>query len=171
VFFGQVVFGRPGVPRPKNHTFSSGFLALVPRASKKPLGPQNHFGIPLRSGGSARHCMGITFLHRSVNSFRFLGFLLWLVLGPGGLLETPGGPGKAHGWLWGASRGPPDLPGPGPTNLKTHTFCRALLSGPVLSRNSAFRAGFWSDCYRESTEIGPLAGLRPAGGPISVRSR
>ncbi len=33
----------------------------------------------------------------SVNSFRFLGFLLWFVLGPGGLRETPGGPGKAHG--------------------------------------------------------------------------
>ncbi len=36
-------------------------------------------------------------LHCSVNSFRFLGFLLWFVLGPGGLREAPGGPGKAHG--------------------------------------------------------------------------
>ena len=32
----------------------------------------------------------------------------------------------------------------------------------------AFRAGLWPDCYRENTAIGPLAGLRPAGGPISV---
>ncbi len=35
----------------------------------------------------------------------------------------------------------------------------------------AFRAGFWPDCFRESTEIGPPAGRRPAGGPISVLSR
>ena len=40
----------------------------------------------------------------------FLGFLLWFVLGPGGLREAPGGPGKAHGGLWGASRGSPDHP-------------------------------------------------------------
>ncbi len=38
-------------------------------------------------------------------------------------------------------------------------------------RRSAFRAEFWPDCYRESTEVSPLAGLRPAGGPISVLSR
>ena len=31
------------------------------------------------------------------NYFRFLGFLLWYVLCPGGLLEAPGGPRKAHG--------------------------------------------------------------------------
>ncbi len=36
--------------------------------------------------------------------------LLWFVLGAGGLRESPGDPGKAHGVLWGASRGPP---GPG----------------------------------------------------------
>ncbi len=34
---------------------------------------------------------------------------------PGGLREAPGGPGKAHGWLWGASRGPPD---PSPARVK-----------------------------------------------------
>ncbi len=38
-------------------------------------------------------------------------------------------------------------------------------------RKSAFRAGFWPDCYREGTEIGPAAGRGPAGGPISVLSR
>ncbi len=36
-------------------------------------------------------------------------------------------------------------------------------------RKSAFRAGFWPACYRESTEMGPPAG--PAGGPISGLSR
>ncbi len=29
--------------------------------------------------------------------FRFLGFVLWCVLGAGGLREAPGGPAKAHG--------------------------------------------------------------------------
>ncbi len=38
-------------------------------------------------------------------------------------------------------------------------------------RKSAFRAGFWPSCYRESTAIGPPAGRRPAGGPISRLSR
>ncbi len=38
-------------------------------------------------------------------------------------------------------------------------------------QKSDFRAGFWPDSYRDSTEIGPLAGLRPAGGPIVVLSR
>ncbi len=36
------------------------------------------------------------FLHRSVNYFRFLGFLLCFVLGPGAP-GGPRGPGKAHG--------------------------------------------------------------------------
>ncbi len=29
--------------------------------------------------------------------------------------------------------------------------------GARETRKSAFRAGFWPDCYQESTEIGPLA--------------
>ncbi len=33
---------------------------------------------------------------------------------------------------------------------------------------AAFRAGFGPGCYRENLEIGPPAGLQPAGGPISV---
>jgi hypothetical protein len=69
--------------------------------------------------------------HCLVNSFRFLDFLLWFVLGPGGLRLAPRGPGKAHGWLWGAPRGPPELPGPGSQNLKNLYFCRALLRGRV----------------------------------------
>jgi hypothetical protein len=49
-----------------------------------------------------------------------------------------------------------------------------LKPNPVQSfraGNPAFRAGFWPDCYRETTEIGPPSGRRPAGGPISVVSR
>ena len=48
------------------------------------------------------------------------------------------------------------------------TRCYVLV---LPGRRSAFRAGFWPDCYLESTEIGPPVGLRPAGEPISVLSR
>ncbi len=48
------------------------------------------------------------------------------------------------------------------------TLCYAIV---LPGRKSAFRAGFWPDCYREGTEIGPPTGLRPAGGLISVPSR
>ncbi len=65
--------------------------------------------------------------HCLINCFRFQGFLLWFVLGPGGPREAPGNPGKADGGLWGTSRGPP---GPGSAFSKTHIFCRALVSGP-----------------------------------------
>ena len=41
----------------------------------------------------------------------------------------------------------------------------------VPGRKSAFRAGFWPDCYRESTEIGPPASLRPAFGRPEGRFR
>ncbi len=49
-----------------------------------------------------------------------------------------------------------------------YTLCYAIV---LPGRKSAFRAGFWSDRYRENTDIGPPAGLRPAGGPMSVSSR
>ncbi len=45
------------------------------------------------------------------------------------------------------------------------TLCYAIM---LPGCESAFRAGFWPDCYQESTEICPPAGLRLAGGPISV---
>ncbi len=48
------------------------------------------------------------------------------------------------------------------------TLCYAIV---LPSRKSAFRAGFRPVCYWEITVIGPLAGRRPAGGPISVFSR
>ncbi len=50
----------------------------------------------------------------------------------------------------------------------SYTLCYAIV---LPGRKSAFRAGFWPDCYRERTEIGPPAGGRPAGGRISVLSR
>ncbi len=51
------------------------------------------------------------YLHRSVKVFRLLGFLLCFVLDPGGLREAPGGPGKAHGQLWGGLPGAPSRGG------------------------------------------------------------
>ncbi len=52
VFFGQVFFWGPGVPRPRNHTVSGNhyflkicfFLALIPQAFKKPLGQKTTSG-------------------------------------------------------------------------------------------------------------------------------
>ena len=55
-----------------------------------------------------------------------------------------------------------------PLNHPPGILCYAIV---LPGRMSAFRAGFWPDCYRESTEIGPSAGRRPAGGPISMLSR
>ncbi len=57
-------------------------------------------------------------LHHLITSFRFLSFLLWFVLGPGGFREAPGGPGNAHGELCsGGSPGAPRSPrDPGQTN-------------------------------------------------------
>ncbi len=48
------------------------------------------------------------------------------------------------------------------------TLCYALV---LPGRKSAFRAGFWPDCYRENTEIHLIPGSSPAkilpGRPIS----
>ncbi len=56
-----------------------------------------------------------------------------------------------------------ELPG-----VRDSILCYAIV---LPGRKPDFRAGFWPDCYRERTEIGPPAGLRPAGGPISVLFR
>ncbi len=48
------------------------------------------------------------------------------------------------------------------------TLCYAIV---LPGRKSAVRAAFWPDCYRERSEIGPPAGLRLAGEPISMLSR
>ncbi len=45
-------------------------------------------------------------LHSLINLLRFVGFLIWFVLGPGGLRKTPRGLGKAHVGLWGPPGGP-----------------------------------------------------------------
>ncbi len=42
---------------------------------------------------------------------------------------------------------------------RTATLCYAIV---LPECKSAFRFGFWPGCYRENTEIGPPAGLRPA---------
>ena len=55
-----------------------------------------------------------------------------------------------------------------PSLCDENTLCYAMV---LPGRKLAFRAGFWPDCYRGSTEIGPPAGLRPAGGPISMLLR
>ncbi len=56
------------------------------------------------------HFKHIYFLHCSVNSFRFLDFLLWFVLGPGRPPEAPGRPTDGSGGPPGVPRTPP---GPG----------------------------------------------------------
>jgi hypothetical protein len=61
--------------------------------------------------------------------------------------------------------------------IRTTQGCpaRAMPRGGVVSlpgRKSAFQAGFWPDCYRENTEIGPPAGRRfPARKHYCVPSR
>ncbi len=48
--------------------------------------------------------------------------------------------------------------GLGRASFRTHragTLCHAIV---LRGRKSAFRAGFWPGCYRESTEVGPPAG-------------
>ena len=76
-------------------------------------------------------------------------------------------------YIWGLSG--PDRP-PNPSKkvggLAPHMWgAKNVLHVMLPDRKSAFRAGFRPDCYRESTESGPPAGRRPAGGPISVFSR
>ncbi len=76
-------------------------------------------------------CLRVYVLGRLINTFRFPPFLLWFVLGPGGFWEGTGGPQKANGRPSETSRGPPEHPGPGPKNLRNHTFYRVLFSGRV----------------------------------------
>ncbi len=104
-----------------------------------------------------RNVVHVFNLDRSVNPFRFIGFLFWFVLGPGGIRKgLPGPPGA-----------------PGQQKIKAYTFCRAPLSGRAMlatlcldgstlcytimlpGRKSAFWAGFWPECYRENIENRP----------------
>ncbi len=65
--------------------------------------------------------------------------MLLFVLGPGGLREAPGGPGKGHGWFSGPSRGPrsPRDPVKKPKNPY-------LLQGPTeRPRLGSVRVGVW----------------------------
>jgi hypothetical protein len=51
---------------------------------------------------------------------------------------------------------------------KCDTLCYTIARP---GRRSAFRAGVWQQCYQESSEIGPPAGLRPVVWPISGPSK
>ena len=64
----------------------------------------------------------------------------------------------------------------GDTCLTKHPF--DLRRGTIIDSvirvvNQSFKLGapIWADCYRTNNEIGTPAGIRPAGGPISVLSR
>ncbi len=90
--------------------------------------------------------MGVYFADTGI-TLNFAGFILEqgrLIGSRGGIMSRPGG--YCSGVV---------------------TLCYAIV---IPSRKSVFRAGLWPDCYRESIEIGPPTGLRPAGGPISVFS-
>ena len=56
----------------------------------------------------------------------------------------------------------------GRKHIHIHTLCYAVA---LPSRKAAFRAGFWPDCYRESTEIGPppAEGRLPGSSPVRIR--
>ncbi len=49
-------------------------------------------------------------------------------------------------------------------------LCTLCCATALPGWQSAFQARFWPDCYRASIKIGPPAGIRPVGGPISVFS-
>jgi hypothetical protein len=87
-----------------------------------------------------------------------------------------GGPGFApHPLEWFLR--PPGPPKPQKATIfgrpQNHAFmyykpkCILWYAIVLPNRKSCFRTGFWPDCYRESAEIGPSAGLRPAGWPIT----
>ncbi len=91
------------------------------------------------------------------------------------LTVSPAVPDRVPG-IPGTRPGHPKFPGLLGTRLcslatLTKTYITLCYTIVLPGRKSAFRAGFWPDCYREKTEIGPPAGLRPAGGPMSVLSR
>ncbi len=83
------------------------FFGAFPKTEGSSLRPQLHvttLGVPktrvyyfLDVPASIVYSESPCNLHCSVIFFRFLGFLLWFVLSPGGLREAPGGPGEAHG--------------------------------------------------------------------------
>ncbi len=98
-----------------------------------------------------------------INAFRFLGFLLWFVVGPRGLRERPGGPGKTHGEPWRTSRGPPEPPR---RKSKKPNFCRARASGdPPRPRRWSFRPAV--QCHSFGHRCGglELSGDKPTPTP------
>ncbi len=71
-----------------------------------------------------------------------------------------------------ASMGPYDGPGESYEFIRLggahgpNPYCMLHNNASVPGQKSSFRAGFRLDSNRESPNIGPPAGLRPAGGPI-----
>ncbi len=63
---------------------------------------------------------------------------------------------------------PPGTQTWGVTLIAIATLCYAMV---LLGRKSGIRAAFRPDSIREGINIGPPAGLRPAGGPILMHSR
>jgi hypothetical protein len=66
--------------------------------------------------------------------------LLWFALGPGVFREAPGGPGKAHGGLWGGLPGAPERPRTRAKKQKKTYLLQGPIERPVccfMFRNSA----------------------------------
>ena len=120
---------------PQNPSRSTG-LVLQCRLHQKSAPQTNSKAMPWCQTNPAR----LPSLHRSVNSFRFLCFLHWFGLGPGGLREAPGCPGKAHGGLWGGFPGAPGPPGAQVKKLQNPYF-RTLFFSKRLSGELPFPPG------------------------------
>jgi hypothetical protein len=121
--------------------------------SGRPRGPRKAFK---NAGGEAPHLFERVQIGTPQIGPRRAGIRsAWSVevLGPGG-----------RGWTTSATL---RVSGRGCSVIDFGILCYAVV---LPGRKSTFHAGFWPDRCRESIEIGPPAGLRPAGGPMSVLS-
>jgi hypothetical protein len=82
-------------------------------------------------------CRFLQYLDRLINTFGFLSFLLWFVLGPGDLRAAPGSP-QAHMALadFLGACGPRGM-----NNIQIHNCCGALFSGPGKVSMDALNTG------------------------------
>ncbi len=181
--------GTPGVPKgPPDLTFRSWQIvtALQPRNPLEKVGgfAPRPFQIGFAVGGGRLDLTNRRFPGRPGLDLKMKS---GGPLGLGHTMGTPGVPallGPDQAWIGHAS-GPtgPKRDQPRPRRLSAGrnkeplelppmhsqvTLCYAIM---LPGRKSAFQAGFWPECYRESIEIGPPASRRAAGGPISVLSR
>ncbi len=86
----MVVINGPGFAEPGRAW--PGPITTHHYANYRAHGPDNRAHGPANSHGNSNGDRP-GYIAQSI----LLGFLLWFVLGPGGLLEASGGPGKAHG--------------------------------------------------------------------------